>query len=233
MDNRITNIKQRVLSYWFDKIDMEKWFGGKIDNEIKERFSQDLRYAEGIVRYSSVLWTHSKGCVDFDALLSLIVVLDQFSRNVYRGTMAMYKNDPFALSILLNFLSAHSIETICKRYKDYHLLFLLMPLQHTTNKKYQQNGIILLFQIINYKYKICLDKFITQYMNNMKSIPVLRQIQKQIHCHTILGSALYHQIGHYIVLLKFNDFPKRYTKEYVMSRWGQEGMDHLKTKHPY
>src|SRR5829696_6915984 len=96
-----------VLSYWFPEDDifdadqetfgrqMQWWFAGgpEVDRQISERFAQVLEQAR-------------RGELDYWAdtprgRLALIVVLDQFSRNVYRGSPLSYSQDEKALELAL------------------------------------------------------------------------------------------------------------------------------------
>ena len=232
ISNCVDKITARVWSYWFPKTDFNKWFSGSYDAEIKQLFSQDLAYAEGIVRYSPSLWTHKNGRLKPKRLLSLIVVLDQFSRNCYRGTRAMYKNDILCVSVLLKYLQSQTVKELCT-FQDDQLLFLLMPLQHSTSQTCQQIGIVLLSNILHYKHNFDLS-LMKKYHQNTQNIGHLKELQKIINKYSgTLPNALCHQIGHYIVVLKFGDFPKRYSPLYVKRKWGQQGTNHLNTDHPY
>lgn len=232
ISDRVDKITSRVWSYWFPKTDFKKWFSGSFDAEIKQMFKQDLLYAEGIVRYSPSLWTHKNGRLKPKRLLSLIVVLDQFSRNCYRGASAMYKNDHICISVLLQYLQSQTVKDLCA-FKDDHLLFLLMPLQHATSQICQQLGIVLLSNILHYKHDFDLS-LMKKYHQDTQNITNLRSLQTKVMQYKgTLPNALCHQIGHYIVLLKFGDFPKRYSPAYVNRKWGQQGSDHLHTDNPY
>lgn len=71
----------------------ERWYAGgdALDREIKSRFGDLLAAAE---KGELDAW---RG--DADGELALVILLDQFSRNVYRGTADVWKNDPLALEI--------------------------------------------------------------------------------------------------------------------------------------
>ena len=68
-----------VIKYWFSKKSREHWFFStpEIDNEIKQRYEQLwTRAASGELKD----WQDSpQGC------LALIIVLDQFPLNMFRG----------------------------------------------------------------------------------------------------------------------------------------------------
>ena len=98
---------EEILSYWFPEGDifdadqemfgrqMQWWFGGgpEVDRGISERFGQVLEQA-------------GKGELDHWAetprgRLALIIVLDQFSRNIHRGSPLSYSQDEKALELAL------------------------------------------------------------------------------------------------------------------------------------
>ena len=95
---------EEVLSYWFpegiDDADPQtlrrqgqRWMAGgpEVDREITERFGEVLEQAR---RGELDHWaTTARG------RLALIVVLDQFSRNVYRGSTLSYAQDEKALGL--------------------------------------------------------------------------------------------------------------------------------------
>lgn len=91
-----------ILDYWIGPDDMspdgwaEKqklWYAADhaLDLQIRERFGTTLKAAEN--GELSEWKNHRQG------QLALIVLFDQFSRNLYRGTADVYKNDPSAVDI--------------------------------------------------------------------------------------------------------------------------------------
>ena len=125
--NRIDDI----LNFWFEGIDdktsidkkaspFKKWFAKdeKFDREIRQRFEEDLiRAQKG--EYKSL---EDSG----PNRLALIILFDQFSRNMYRNTPKMFEADSFALDLTLRSI---------KDFRDQQLqlierVFLYMPLEH-------------------------------------------------------------------------------------------------------
>jgi len=96
---------EEVLSYWFPEDDifyadretfarqMQWWFQGgpEVDREISELFGGVLEQAR---REELDHWAETAR-----GRLALIVVLDQFSRNVYRGSPLSYSQDQKALEL--------------------------------------------------------------------------------------------------------------------------------------
>lgn len=84
----------RINTYWFEGDDyMQKWFKGgpKVDAEIKSQFSDLISDARASKLNS---WTaYPQGT------LALLILLDQFPRNVFRGTPDAFSSDAMALDI--------------------------------------------------------------------------------------------------------------------------------------
>ncbi|MBL0220124.1 MAG: DUF924 domain-containing protein [Myxococcales bacterium] len=119
----------RVLSYWFGEprerlgTSAQRWFkkDAAVDDEIRERF---LPLMERAQRGELVAWTEGSDAAR--GSLALIVLLDQMSRNVYRGSPRSFEQDGRALAVCLGGLgSGLDLElAISERYMFY------MPLMH-------------------------------------------------------------------------------------------------------
>lgn len=83
---------QDVLSFWLDEVKPEQWYveDTVFDDEVRRRFEAPLeQLCEG--RFS--LWlTHASGA------LAYIILSDQLSRNMYRGTARAFATDKIALA---------------------------------------------------------------------------------------------------------------------------------------
>src|SRR5688572_7619987 len=82
-----------ILNFWFTELRPEQWWAKdeKLDEEIKRRFS--------------AIHTQAARCELFDwrmaakGRLAEIIILDQFSRNIFRDTPQAFANDPLALAL--------------------------------------------------------------------------------------------------------------------------------------
>ncbi len=95
---------EEIRSFWFGEMDAdglakeeqaERWFraSAETDELIRERFASDLQKA---IQEQPTSWEqYPRG------RLALIVLLDQFSRNIYRGTAQAFAQDELALSLCL------------------------------------------------------------------------------------------------------------------------------------
>ena len=94
---------QTILSYWFGEIkdgfpienrNSVWWSGGPaIDQSIRENFGK------WVTKASSEKLEHWKD--DPQGRMALIILLDQFTRNIYRGTSEAFAADPLALRLCL------------------------------------------------------------------------------------------------------------------------------------
>jgi uncharacterized protein (DUF924 family) len=86
----------RINSYWFETDNaMQKWFQGgpQVDEEIKSQFSDLITLA----RASKLTpWTQQP-----QGTLALLLLLDQFPRNVFRSTPDAFSSDAMALDVAI------------------------------------------------------------------------------------------------------------------------------------
>ena len=132
-----------VLSYWFgdasDPIDgvaalerrSGKWFygGPSVDREIGERFGVTLESAR---RGEIEGWAETPR-----GRLALIVLLDQFSRNVFRGTPLAFAQDPAAQRLAVSGLEASMDQDLALHER----MFFGMPLNHAEDVVSQERGL--------------------------------------------------------------------------------------------
>ena len=129
-----------VLSYWFPEEDifeadretfgrqMQWWFQGgtEVDKEITERFGDVLEQARtGELDH----WADTPR-----GRLALIVVLDQFSRNVYRGSPLSYTQDEKALKLAVEGIDAGMDRELVPMER----IFFWMPLGHSEDLAIQE-----------------------------------------------------------------------------------------------
>ena len=69
--------------------------------------------------------------------------MDQFSRHIYRGTPAAYKND-YKTMLFMEMALDRYIDDLSAVEK----MFVLMPYQHMENLEYQEKGIEILTNLV-------------------------------------------------------------------------------------
>lgn len=116
-----------VLRFWFDEVGKDRWFAkdSTLDMEIARRFGP-LR--EQVLASGAAGW---RGNVE--TMTAAIILLDQFSRNIHRGSARAFEADPLALELAFEALDrgwSHSAP------EDWRA-FLLMPLMHSEDPAVQ------------------------------------------------------------------------------------------------
>jgi uncharacterized protein (DUF924 family) len=131
---------EAILSFWFKEqeltapqIDrrMDIWFGGDaiLDHEIEKEFANDIDAAsEGKLAH----WAN-----DSHGRLALIILIDQFRRNIYRGTAEAFSMDKLALKLCVE----GAMEKKDKGLTPIQRVFFYMPLQHAESRKVQAKSV--------------------------------------------------------------------------------------------
>ncbi len=129
-----------VLAFWFKEqalsapqIDrrMDIWFGEDpvFDHEIEKTFSQDIALAsDGKLDH----WA-----VDPRGRLALIILIDQFRRNIYRNTAKAFAKDKLALKLCVE----GAMEKKDRGLTPIQRVFFYMPLQHAESAKVQAKAV--------------------------------------------------------------------------------------------
>lgn len=114
-----------VLSFWFEELGSSKWWikDTQIDQLIKKKF---LSLHEQAIKGELVEWR-----ISAKGRLAEILVLDQFSRNMFRDTPKSFAADPLALS-----LSQEAVELgLDLGLNELERSFLYMPYMHSESLK--------------------------------------------------------------------------------------------------
>ena len=110
-----------ILNFWFKECTPKMWFKKDIefDKLIKNKFQKTLKYClENEI---------NKNPITKENCLSWIIVLDQFSRNIYRNQIKSFAGDEKALK-----LSKIAIKkSFLKSNEDNYNSFFLMPFMHS------------------------------------------------------------------------------------------------------
>lgn len=111
----------RVLTFWFSEHTSADWFGGKaeFDDVVRDHFSDLLVRASQSELFA---WRKTpKG------RLAEIIVLDQFSRQLYRNNAAAFASDPLALALAQEAVAQGDDEPLTSDERQ----FLYMPYMHS------------------------------------------------------------------------------------------------------
>ena len=144
MDATITDDDQiridAILAFWFreaalsaPQIDqrMDTWFGedAVFDAMVQNEFADDVEQAsDGKLDH----WAHKP-----EGRLALILLLDQFRRNIHRGTAAAFAKDKQALKLCVE----GAMQKKDRGLTPIQRVFFYMPLQHAESLKVQEKGV--------------------------------------------------------------------------------------------
>jgi uncharacterized protein (DUF924 family) len=145
--SRLLNMEKTIddiLMFWFGPLDAQGlseaekhglWFksSASTDQKISERFGPIVDQA---LRGALDSWVNSER-----GLMALILLLDQFTRNIYRGTPAAFSGDSRALALA----QAAVADNRHLRIPLIHRVFLYLPLEHSESMQ-DQNRCVALFE---------------------------------------------------------------------------------------
>lgn len=202
---------ETILNFWFPNNKYnEFWFDGTVDNYIKKNFSDILTQAEDI---NSEL--HNQWMNNLRGKVALVIVLDQFTRNIYRNTGLIYKNDELALKIANDIMINKQDDELPLN----HRLFVLLPFRHTKLDIYLD---FVIDKILDYEYEFqdskLLERFKTATYQNYSKINNFTNIKLNNEKCYILDMLDYQTIFdqhilNYKLLLKTNINNYDYTHE--------------------
>lgn len=148
---------QKVLDFWFKEICPEQRFMKDLefDNTIKQRFGKTIEQAAAGELFS--------GRQSAQGRLAEIIVLDQFSRNVYRDTPQAFAQDAMALALAQEAVAAGALEQLQNVDER---TFLLMPYMHSESALIHEAAVSLFKQYASensyeyeLKHKVIVDRF--------------------------------------------------------------------------
>ncbi len=137
---------EEILTFWFGEVRDEpssfeeyarRWFAQNVDfdREIVQRFQADYELAaQGQLTH----WTETAR-----GGLALILVLDQFPRNMFRSDPRAFATDPLAQQIAEQMVDAEldQLLLLVERY------FVYVPFMHSENRAHQQRSVLLFQQL--------------------------------------------------------------------------------------
>ena len=147
---------QDILDFWFSPETQPNWFAksDQFDQSLKEKFGDILEQAS-----RAELWSWRKNA---DGRLAEIIVLDQFSRNIFRDTPRAFAQDSLALALTQEAIS----QDLDKQLSPEQRSFLYMPFMHSESQLIHEFALKLFQRLGNpenleyeIKHKIIIDRF--------------------------------------------------------------------------
>lgn len=147
---------KEVLNFWFQELTPAEWFkkDTTLDKRIEEKFSDVLHK---IVAGECADWRKSA-----HGVLAQVIVLDQFSRNIFRDSPKAFAQDALALAIAQDAVRLGLDQELTTQERA----FLYMPYMHSESVRVHEEAMILFalpglennldFEI---KHKVIIDRF--------------------------------------------------------------------------
>lgn len=122
---------EEVLRFWFQETRPQAWFmrDEAVDAEIRKRFG--ALHASLTEKVPASVTETPLGA------LATVVVLDQFSRNLYRNSPRAFSADPTALAIATDAIAAGFDRELDSNQR----VFLYMPFQHSEDRAVQARSV--------------------------------------------------------------------------------------------
>jgi len=120
-----------ILQFWFEDIEHSSWFKSDpvFDRELEQRFGALLTQAKNDEL--------DHWCDTSQGWLALIIVLDQFSRNIYRDTPGAFEADAKALKLAVDGIEKGLDKKLTLEQRS----FFYLPLRHAENIEMQELGL--------------------------------------------------------------------------------------------
>ncbi len=121
MTTSATMHHDEIIRFWFEELNQKDWW---IKNEQTDALIRDryLAIHKDAIDGKLSFWRH-----DDYGRLAEIIILDQFSRNMFRGTLQSFSYDQLALDLAEQAVSVNTHQ----RLTGDHCAFLLMPFMHS------------------------------------------------------------------------------------------------------
>jgi len=127
-----TELAPAIIRFWFDEVGKDRWFvkDAALDAEIRRRFGASR---DALLASRARSWRDTP-----EHLLAAILLLDQCSRNIHRGTARAFEADAPALELAKLSLDRGWTHRTPREWQ----LFLLLPLQHSEKLADQERSLV-------------------------------------------------------------------------------------------
>ena len=157
-----------ILDFWFTRIGETRWFAkdAAVDAEIRGRF---------LARHEHVLANDGEGIAGARPVLAAVILLDQFSRNMFRGSPRAFAADPLARRLARDAIDRGHDATLTVPER----LFLYLPFEHSEDRADQALAVMLITRLGN--------EYWTRYALAHQSI--IERFGRFPHRNAVLGRA--------------------------------------------
>jgi len=123
--------QEAVLNFWFSECDEKQWFekDDAFDQMMRDRFLSDV---ENALAGDYDDWVETA-----EGRLALILLLDQFTRNIFRDTPQAFAGDEKALALCLEGIERGYLDIL----KERRVWFFLLPMEHSEDIEIQKTSL--------------------------------------------------------------------------------------------
>lgn len=147
---------EEIINFWFAELEPKQWWqkDAAFDSMIQTRFGKRHDQAKASELFH---WRETAS-----GSLAEVIVLDQFSRNIYREKPESFACDPMALA-LAQFAISKGLD---KDLPEVQRVFLYMPFMHSESQRIHIEAVRLFKSLgiqsnldFEYKHKAIIDRF--------------------------------------------------------------------------
>jgi uncharacterized protein (DUF924 family) len=133
----VTHDANDVIGFWFGELTVNDWFGGSkdLDARIAEKFSSTHA---AVAAGETFAWRKTA-----EGRLAEVIVLDQFSRQLYRGSAKSFAFDGMALVMSQEAVAQHADRELSGPKRT----FLYMPYMHSESLVVHEEGLRLFTEV--------------------------------------------------------------------------------------
>jgi uncharacterized protein (DUF924 family) len=130
----VTTTPNEIIEFWLDEVGPKRWYddSAELDNTIRERFMETWEAAQEGKLES---WECSR-----EGALALLIVLDQFPRNMFRDDGRSFASDARALALAKKAIG----KGFDKQTNLPERIFFYMPMMHSENSVDQEHSVRLI-----------------------------------------------------------------------------------------
>lgn len=133
-----------VLNFWFETLTPKQWFknSASLDAQIQAKFEKTFNE---VVAGETASWRDSA-----QGRLAEVIVLDQFTRNMFRNNAKAFRYDSLALALAQEAVRGGHDKTL----PDSQRVFLYMPYMHSESRKVHLDAMLLFKDLPNLDHEI-------------------------------------------------------------------------------
>ena len=149
-----------IIDFWYSDRIKKHWFSStpELDKEIREKYEN--LWLMGISGELDEWQSSPEGC------LALIILLDQFPLNMFRGQAKSFQSEKKSIDVALKAVNCH----FDKKIEPAKLIFLFMPFMHS-EKLEDQDRALKLYKKYNLTANIRFSKHHREIINKFGRFP--------------------------------------------------------------